>query len=289
MDPPARDVGLGTAYERWAVYRLLARWARPVPRTALEGPLDGMAGMPGLHLLGLARRGTRVTVAHPSEDALARVRTVYRRAGLEARLRTVRSAEPPAGPFEAVVAFNVAPLVHDWRGWLDRLLRRATRFAVVVATHPGSYGAWLRRGLRHLEPRAERAPELFEHEACRPEVMRRALARGGRGVVDERWVDCPWWPDLFVSAGETLGGATLRRLRGSSRGGARTRWDAGPEAFPFAPRDDPAALRRARRRHPHFEDAPAGLARWFAHHRAYLVAPRGADRRDGPGDRAELP
>ena len=40
-----------------------------------------------LNLLGLARRGTRVTVALPDERALEVVRGVYRRLGVEDRLR----------------------------------------------------------------------------------------------------------------------------------------------------------------------------------------------------------
>ena len=73
------DVGLGTAYERVAVYRLLDRWLRGRGiATAFEGPLDNMAGIPGLHLIGLARRGARVTVALGEPRWLDNVRAIYR-------------------------------------------------------------------------------------------------------------------------------------------------------------------------------------------------------------------
>lgn len=279
-----KDVGLGTAYERWAIYRLLEEWVAAPPATALEGPLDGMAGMPGLHLLPLARRGTKVTVVLPTSESLNRVRTIYSRAGLEDRLDARVGATVPRGDrFELVLGFNFAHETENWRGHLRDLASTATRRLVVFATHPGSYGAWIRRGLRRVEPGGGR-PELFDHEACRTAVLRPALERHGR-VIAERYVDCPWWPDLFVSAGQTLAGATMSRLRGRSPGGeGGTRFDWGPERFPFARDGTPPTLRRALRRHPGFERAPEPIAGLFAHHRAYLVDVGVTDLRfDGSG------
>src|SRR5580704_14215339 len=78
------DLGLGTAYERVAIYKLFDRWSegRRI-ESAAEGPLDGMAGIPGLHLMGFAHRGIHATVCLPDDDAIARVRAIYRRQGIE--------------------------------------------------------------------------------------------------------------------------------------------------------------------------------------------------------------
>src|SRR5580700_2081845 len=98
------DLGLGTAYERVAIYKLFDRWAegRRI-ETAAEGPLDGMAGIPGLHLMGFAHRGIHATVCLPDDGALARVRAIYRRQGIEERLSTYRIASDatPTGPVDA--------------------------------------------------------------------------------------------------------------------------------------------------------------------------------------------
>ena len=60
---PRQDWGLGTAYERVAVYALLDEWLAPrALRTLFEGPIDGMAGIPGIHGIGLARKGVAVEV-----------------------------------------------------------------------------------------------------------------------------------------------------------------------------------------------------------------------------------
>jgi len=275
-----KDVGLGTAYERWAIYDLVARWGAAAA-SALEGPIDGMAGMPGLHLLPLARRGCRVTVAHPDAGALSRVEAVYARAGLSDRLATTQRERVPEGPFDLVLGFNF----HDrlpagaWRSHISALAQAAARDLVIFATHPRSYGTYLRRVVRTFE--RARTPELFDHEACEPEVMRKALGEHGT-IVEERFVDCPWWPDLFVSAGETLTSASRARL-GANGGAVSTPYDWGPDRFPFATTSRPAELRRALRRHPTFDAAAPTVAGFFAHHRAFRVS------RDGFAGHSSIP
>ena len=89
--------------------------------------------------------------------------------------------------------------------------------------------------------------------------------------MEERFVDCPWWPDLFVSAGQTLASATRERFGGAAPPPS-TPFDWGPDDYPFAATSRPASLRRALRRHPTFDVAPPAVASLFAHHRAYRVS-----------------
>ncbi len=266
MVVPTRDVGLGTAYERRAVYRLIARWCgRPAPATALEGPIDGMAGIPGLHLLGLAGLGTRVTVAVADATAAEAVREVYERAGLGERLELVVDDEPPQRRFELVVTFNALPLVRDWRAYLREQVARALRHVIVVVTNRGSYGALIRRGLRFAR-RRESGRELFDHESTDPRLLRQALSGLGR-VRDETYVDCPWWPDLFVPVGTTLWRAAVGASAPAPDAGLT--YDA--RSFPHAREPLPRQLRDALARHPSLEDRGPYLGRLFGHHRAWLV------------------
>jgi len=252
-------VGLGTAYERRAIYRRILRWSeRTRPASAAEGPLDGMAGMPGLHLIPLARQGVPITVILPSSAALERVRTVYARAGLERQLRTIESDEvPPDCRFDWLLAFNALPLARDWRALLSALSTRAERLALFVS-HPWSYGTWIRRASR-IASRVPKA-ELFDHGATRAHALESELRSLGR-IEDVAWVDCPWWPDLFVEAGETLAGSV-----GIDR---PLRFVYDEFSFPFTSDPLPQDLARRLRLHPNFETSR--LAPAFAHHRAYLV------------------
>jgi hypothetical protein len=131
----------------------------------------------------------------------------------------------------------------------------------------------LRRGLRLLE--RERRMELFDHESSRPRVLESELLRHGR-IVERAWVDCPWWPDLFVEAGQTLwSGSLARLLRRQSRQAPPARFCWGPDDYPWGRSDLPAELASALTRHPTFDGAPF-VAPVFAHHRARLLQTRGS-------------
>jgi len=287
LPPPARrDVGLGTAYERWAVYELLKRWLEPLDvATALEGPVDGMAGIPGLHLIPAAVRGARVTVVVPDAEAAEVVRGVYRTVGLEDRLEVIASAAWPEEIFDVVLTYNALPSVPDWRGHLAEAARRARRRLFVSVTHPASYGVFLRKALRLAQP-GPRPLELFDHPATRPGALVPELSRHGR-LVGDAYVDCPWWPDLFVETGETLLSGTLGRLpfggrfrRGPAAAAPPVDGDEpflyGPGRFPFfGGAGWTEELAPAIGRHPNLEGSRFRfLAGLLAHHRIRAVERR---------------
>ncbi len=263
------DYGLGTAYERGAVYDRLATWlAAPGPiQSVIEGPEDGFAGMPGLHALGLARLGWDVTVVHASRDRLSDVERVYASAGLQSRLTTINASSIPSGKWDAAICFNALPLRGDWEAYLGSLAERSRKLVVFV-THPHSYGALLRRVVRQFEK--VRRSELFDHQSTRRRELVPVLRRLGK-IEDQAWVDCPWWPDLFVPQGTGLFDGSLSRLAPGMGRRRSSPFRYGPDAFPWATEDRPAELLRSMRRHPSFE-GQSWLSPLFAHHRAYLVS-----------------
>jgi hypothetical protein len=275
------DVGLGTAYERVAIYRVLDEWFAGKPiATAFEGPLDNMAGIPGLHLIGLAQRGARVTVALGDARALSNVEGVYATRGLRDRLETRLLAPSDAlaeRAYDVALSYNVLPLVPDWRSFLARVARTSKRWLVVALTNPRTYGASVRRLLRPFESRPQE--ELFQHESVLPAHIEPELAKLGR-IAGHEYFDCPWWPDLFVDAGDSLLSATMRRLPFVSRFAPppqKTTNDAagsfvyGRDDYPYpAPLESNRELAAALRKHPTF-DHVRGVAPYFAHLHAYLV------------------
>jgi hypothetical protein len=274
-----KDLGLGTAYERVAIYRLFDRWANGrTVRTACEGPIDGMAGMPGLHLLGLAHQGVAVTVCSPDDGALERVRALYGGQGVEARLTTRRLAADaiPAERVDILVSYNALPYVDDWRDHLARLFEASARWFFVVVSNPVSYGTYLRRAQRSL--RGEHVVELFDHECTRRALIEPELARHGR-VVEHDYLDCPWWPDFLLPARQNLAGDLLGKLRRMAGRGGGTNGDAAPPRFVFDEHSYPffegqpgyAETMRSMRLHPTFDRAPEPVARFFGHLHGYLV------------------
>ncbi|MGH7439095.1 MAG: hypothetical protein ACRENE_25685 [Polyangiaceae bacterium] len=296
-EPPIaeQDVGLGTAYERVAIYDLFDRWAagRSIA-TAAEGPLDGMAGIAGLHLMGLARRGVRVTVHLPDDGGLARVRAMYSNQGISDRLTTQKAATDavPAGPCDVVVSYNALPCVPDWRSYLARLLAVDARWFFVVVSNPVSYGTYLRRAQRAM--RGERARELFDQEVTRRAVIEPEIERVAR-IAAHDYLDCPWWPDFVLPARKNLAGDALAlakrvgsvagfggrdpRSTGASKAagsnGAARRYVFGADRYPFFEgAEGYAELRSSMRLHPVFDRAPEPLARFFGHLHGYLVERR---------------
>lgn len=283
LPPPARrDVGLGSAYERWAVYELLKRWLAPLEiSTALEGPVDGMAGIPGLHLIPAAKRGARVTVVVPDAEAAEIVRGVYRTVGVETFLDVRVSTAWPDGTFDLVLTYNALPFVPDWRAYLAEAAARARRQLIVSVTHPASYGVLVRKALRLAQP-GPRPLELFDHPSTRPRELDPELRRYGK-IVGDTFVDCPWWPDLFVETGETLLSGTLSRLpfggrfrRGPAKAeaaGAVSLFLYGPGRFPFFGGEGWAEeLAPALRRHPNLDGRRfRRLPGLLAHHRVRAV------------------
>lgn len=282
LSPPARfDVGWGTAYERWAVYRLLRRWLEGWKvRSALEGPVDGMAGIPGLHLVPAAELGADVTVLVPTAEAAETVRSVYRLLGLEGRLTVRVAGDFPSGEsFDLVLSYGAAPCVPAWETYLEAGAACARRFFVVSVSHRASYGVFLRKALRLLEA-GERRGELFDHPSTDARVLEPLLRRFGP-IVADAYVDCPWWPDLFVPTGETLFSGTLGRLPFGRRflRGARAQparegepFVYGGSKFPFLGGEGhEAELVPALGRHPVFDGSPRLVAGLFAHHRMRVV------------------
>ncbi len=274
------DLGLGTAYERVAIYKLFDRWSegRRV-ETAAEGPLDGMAGIPGLHLMGFAHRGIHATVCLPDDEALARVRAIYRRQGIEDRLSTYRIAADavPTGPVDVLVSYNALPYVNDWRGYLKKVLSADARWFFVIVSNPVSYGTYLRRVQRTI--RGEDVVELFDHEATRRAAIEPELEKHGR-ILSHDYLDCPWWPDFLLPARKNLAGDTLAKVkgifgRGASAEPSTPRFVFGENKYPFFEGEEGYDdLNRSMRPHPVFDRAPEPVARFFGHLHGYLVERR---------------
>jgi hypothetical protein len=280
------DRGLGSAYERWHFYRLLDKWANEYDvETAVEGPVDGMAGVSGVHLVGLARRGIRVTAALPNEATAGVARAVYDGSGV-GNLVDVRIVADPMSAAsqlpacDLVVAYHSLPLVDDWRGYLQQIAKLAKKAIVVTVCNPDNWGVTavrltsVLRGLRGFSP-----PDVWHTEILAPELW--SVGR----VRDHVYFDAPWWPDLPVAPGQSLLDRARQlavqrrsevRYAGDVRGAKLAeRFVYGPAKWPyFGGAGWKDELEPALRRHPSFERAHPKLGRHVAHLHAFVVDTR---------------
>lgn len=220
------DRGLGSAYERYVFYQWLDRWATTYGiESALEGPVDGMAGVPGVHGVGLARRGIPVVSAVSSEAQAVVTRGVYARAEAPVTVRVVHDLEDPSlAPADLVIAYHALSFVPDWRAYVKRMAKLAKKLLVVTVCNPDNWGVNVMqlvaraRGMRGFE-----APESWHTETLSP-----VLWEVGR-VREHVYFDCPWWPDVPVSAGQSVTDR-LRQLVGQLKNKEDVKAGGGPDA-----------------------------------------------------------
>ncbi len=277
------DRGLGSAYERYCFYQRMDAWAKEYEiHSMLEGPIDGMAGIAGVHGVGLAMRGVAVTAAVDSEEKAERARGVYAAMGAPVTVRVEDGAEGlgalPAA--DLVLAYHALPLVQDWRAYVRELAARAKKLLVVTVCNPDNWGvAAIRaaarlRGIKGMEP-----PETW-----RTDVLAPALWEVGR-VADHVYFDCPWWPDLQVSAGQSLADRARQLFRQKKADVQFTADTTGvklAESFVYGPEKWPyfggagwrEELLPALLRHPGFDGSKTRLMPRLAHLHAFVVDTR---------------
>jgi hypothetical protein len=278
------DRGLGTAYERYCFYQLVATWAaRYDVKSALEGPLDGMAGVSGVHCAGIARQGVRVASFLPTAEKAATAQAIYGAMGVASNVQVGVLTDPmrleglPVS--DLVIAYHALSQVEDWRTYVRRLAKLARSVLVVAVCNPRNWGVEAirfvgkLRGMPGLEP-----PEEWHEEAVAP-----ILSELGH-VREHVYFDCPWWPDmpdlpgLKLAAGQSvrdrLRQLLLRRTPGPRKAAPRVagRFVYGPERWPYfggpgwADELLPALLR-----HPGFDGATTRLLPRLAHLHAFVV------------------
>jgi hypothetical protein len=271
-----RDRGLGTAYERWCFYQRIEAWAAEYGvETALEGPVDGMAGVRGVHGAALARRGVRVVSTVPTEAAATIARGVYAlcapEAAVDVRVVDDEKKAVDLPPSDLVLVYHALPFVRDWRAYLQTLGRLAKKVLVVATCNPDNWGftavSWVGR---------VRAPDVWRTETLAP-----ALWELGR-VRDHVYFDAPWWPDLPVAPGQSLSNR-LKQMLAIGGKGARfappesgavlaSKYVYGPDRWPYfggpgwLDELEPALLR-----HPSFEGLRSKLVSRMAHLHAFVV------------------
>jgi len=283
------DRGLGSAYERYHFYQLVQRWADEFGvESFLEGPIDGMAGVPGVHGVGLARSGVAVLSLVESEEQAAVTRAVYERVSAKTyEVRTLSGA--PSAPALAALA-DVAP--HDmvivyhafqspnWRDYLRVVGRLAKKVLIVATCNPDNWGVGLvrvtgaLRGIRGLGP-----PPAWRTAVLAPELWEIGRVR------DHVYFDAPWWPDLPVSPGQSLLDRAKRlwttrakdvEFAGSGKNGVLAKnFVYGPERWPyFGGPGWSDELLPALDRHVSFEGKTGRVGALTAHLHAFVIDTR---------------
>jgi SAM-dependent methyltransferase len=236
----AVDTGLGTTFERWALYRALESLRQEYGfKRVLEAPADGMTGIAGLNSMALALQGCQVTLLLNGEAQAAFAQHVWDLHAPLAQPNILASGEQndlpfAAGEFDLVWNFNVVNRWPEPEELLAEMARASQRYILFFVPNRFNYGFWLHR-LHHQvarQPWDHGPPELL-----RPDAWQGRLQRLGLRPVRTMWVDCPWWPDI-IDLGQMaadffpfLKRPPMNRVLQRARPESRMRWEA--EALPY--------------------------------------------------------
>jgi hypothetical protein len=269
--------GFGSAYERYAVNRLLEALARArAIRTVAEWPANGVLGVPGLKSLVLGRAGCEVTLLHPSPRFLADVDRLWRAAKqptpahLVARPDDDRST--PEARFDLVWSFCALEHTEDPAATLRAMLRASSGVVLVFVQNVWGPGMHAHRLGHWIDGKR------WDHGAygvMSAGALERLVARAGGRTLEVGGCDLPPWPDINVRIPRPFSRAPLAapRERIYGPGDPVMTQEAVESAFARAPE-----LRTVDRWLMAWHDRveariPRGLLRWIAHH-PYVIAER---------------
>jgi hypothetical protein len=230
----------------------------------------------GVHGVGLAKRGVKVVAALPTDDHAKVARGVYETLGAPADV--VVAPDEGFGSLprsDMVVSYHALSFVDDWRTHLRAAAALAKKVLVVTVCNPDNWGVAVVRAMAKLRGiRGMEAPESWRTEILAPELWNLGRVRA------HTYFDCPWWPDLQVSPGQSL---TDRLRKMTSRSFAFTDTPEGSkvaERFVYGPGRWPYfggptwidELMPALLKHPCFEGARSpAVRRRSAHLHAFVV------------------
>jgi hypothetical protein len=275
------DLGLGTTFERFAIYRWLASVADGYPiRAVLEGPGDGVAGIPGIHSIPLARAGCEVTVALEDPAAVTLARQVWAVQGYPVQVELCCSCglslSFPSAHFDLVWNFNRLPF-RDPERLVAEMARLSRRYVALVTPNRRNYGFPARR----LYHRRTGLPWTYGDTAVMtPRAVHELLRRAGLRILDTCWLDVPWWPDIIDPVAwlaAMVPGADKLLARHGRDGDRRDgyRWEA--ENLPYFDSVAYADVHRRMHRLGWMERTwPSLLQMPFAHHFAVLAVKDGS-------------
>jgi ubiquinone/menaquinone biosynthesis C-methylase UbiE len=204
--PTDFDEGLGIASERFAVNKMLLRFFherglgdRGRIERALEAPVDGLMGIPGMNSVVFARElGAEVVVASPSHALLDYSARFWDKLGLSDHVE-FRHLPDERLPFDDRTfdwVWNYCTFEHyeDARALLREMTRVSRRYVCVLTQNAFNYGYPIHRLYHRLRHQA------WDHGSSRwmrMGALTRLFADCDLRVVQRGCVDVPPWLDTF--------------------------------------------------------------------------------------------
>ena len=192
------DLGLGTIYERFALYDWLEILLKKYEiNSVLEGPGDGLTGIPGLNSLVFGREGVHTIVALGSSRAVSLARRGWRTNAPGANVDFVLTANGrlpfKAESFDLVWNFNRLPFF-PLKELLSEMGAVSKNLVLIFVPNRRNYGYWLRR----LHHRKTGRPWIYGNiEDWNLRNVIAVVEDQNLKVLETCYIDAPWWPDII--------------------------------------------------------------------------------------------
>ena len=188
--------GKGTAYERFALNKFLEKLVKRFPiKTVLELPADGIMGLPGLKSFILASQGCEVTLANPSDKALAEMKMLWDSLGRQAQFVQAgfEKTDFADQSFDLVWNFCVFERFKKPELVVAEMCRLAKKYVLIEIQNVFNVGTFLHKSWHSFKREAWDHGEIAKMNWKTPAAM---LKQNGFKIKEVGGTDLPPWPDI---------------------------------------------------------------------------------------------
>lgn len=206
--------GLGTVYERFILDSILDRLKKTKGvHSALEVPIFGMTGVPGINSVFLAKAGCQIVLVDTEEERLSAVSELWDKLGLSSCVSFELAKDLGVLPFDDNsfdLVWNFASLWHinDADSLVKEMARISRNLVFISIPNRLQMGYVIRKYILD-----KGFFEAVYEEWASIDVIKQILSWNGLQLVEEGVFDMPPWPDTAMPIVTLLERLGLRRKK----------------------------------------------------------------------------
>ena len=259
------DEGLGSSYERIVLNNKLAILCKHFDISkVLETPSFGFTGLSGINSVFLAKQGIDITLMDNNKSRIGLIKKTWNELNLPVNIEY--SSDFGKFPFENNafdLSWNFSALwfVENLSDFLAELSRITTKVMFICVPNRSGLGYTFQK----MQGKEELKTQLKEENII-PENFIRELKKLGWMLIDNKFIDCPPWPDIGMSKEKFLKIFGLHNLLKKKKHTPISIMDYYSGKSPQFPEEMMKYYRFEKK-------APSFIKHFWAHHKYFLFIP----------------
>ncbi len=266
-----RDEGLGSSYERIVLNQKLESICHHFKvETILEAPCFGFTGLSGINSAHLARKGCKVSLLDDNKERISMIIDLWEE--LKIPLEITFSPKFNKIPFEDKsfdFSWNFSALwfVEDLEIFLEELTRATSKVILLCVPNRTGLGYTIQKKIGK-----EDLKTYLREKNIYPKNIKKIMMNLDWLLIDNKYIDCPPWPDIGMPKEKFLKIFGLSELAGKQRKEPLSIMDYYSGKTP----DFPDKMMK----YYWFEkNIPAFIKMFWAHHKYFLFIPKGKNEK----------